>query len=163
MPGCRNRARSCIRWNGFPTKLIEAGSFDIPGDALAPLWLELFVPAGTPGGVYRGVISIAATGSAPLELPVEVKVWNFELPRRNIVPTLVNVWERDLQTFVKEGDAEGFIDLLDRYCTMLLEHRLNPVVLAHAGWSRRGCARRSIPTTGSKTAKSLRIWRPSTG
>lgn len=117
----------------IPDKLIEAGSFDIPGDALAPLWLELFVPAGTPGGVYRGVISIAATGSAPLELPVEVKVWNFELPRRNIVPTLVNVWERDLQTFVKEGDAEGFIDLLDRYCTMLLEHRLNPVVLAHAG------------------------------
>lgn len=62
-----------------------------------------------------------------------MKVWNFELPRRNIVPTLVNVWERDLQTYVPEGDAAGFVDLLDQYCTMLLEHRLNPVVLAHAG------------------------------
>ena len=77
--------------------------------------------------------SIAATGSGPWEVPVEVNVWNCELPRRNSVPTRVNVWERDLQTFVKEGDAEGFIDLLDRYCTMLLEHRLNPGVLAHAG------------------------------
>ena len=117
----------------IPDKLISGDTFDLPGDALAPLWLEVFVPAGTPGGVYRGALSVTAPGNPPLELPVEVKVWNFELPRRNIVPTLVNVWERDLQTSVPEGDAAGFVDLLDQYCTMLLEHRLNPVVLAHAG------------------------------
>ena len=117
----------------IPDKLISGDTFDLPGDALAPLWLEVFVPAGTPGGVYRGALSVTAPGNPPLELPVEVKVWNFELPRRNIVPTLVNVWERDLQTYVPEGDAAGFVDLLDQYCTMLLEHRLNPVVLAHAG------------------------------
>lgn len=125
----------------IPDKLITGNTFNIPGDVLAPLWLEVFVPTGTPGGIYRGALTITAPGNPSLELPVEVKVWNFELPQRNIAPSLVNVWERDLQTYVKPGDVDGFINLLDAYCMMLLEHRLNPIVLAHntlvAPWIRK--------------------------
>ena len=125
----------------IPDRLLELEPFEAGGDEPAVLWLEIFTPGRTPAGEYRGTIVLRQPDSPAFELPVRVKVWNFELPERNIVPSLVNVWERDLQSYVEEGDAEGFVALLDQYCSMLLEHRLNPVVLAHAGlvapWLRR--------------------------
>ncbi|MCZ7646833.1 MAG: carbohydrate-binding family 9-like protein [Planctomycetota bacterium] len=44
-------------------------------------WATLFVPPGTPSGVYKGVVSIASEHGQALELPLAVRVRAFELPR----------------------------------------------------------------------------------
>mgnify|MGYP005763885941 CR=1 FL=1 len=115
-----------------PDKLIARESYQLDGKKFLPLWLEVKSGADTVPGVYSGTIRITADNGKSLELPLEVKVYKFALPTRNIIPSIVSIWERDLQTYLLEGDAEGFMRLLTAYADMLVEHRLNPVVM-HQG------------------------------
>lgn len=125
----------------IPDRLLPATNFDLSAKPMTLLWLEVKAPHGTKSGIYRGNLKLKTVSGGELELPLQVKVWGFELPKRNIAPSLVNIWERDLQTYIKVGDTEKFIELLEAYAEMLLEHRLNPVIMAHhglvAGWLRK--------------------------
>ncbi len=116
----------------IPDKLISRESYQLAQKKFLPLWLEVKSGADVAPGVYSGEIKITANNGKELALPLEVKVYNFILPKRNIVPSIVSIWERDLQTYLQNGDVEGFMRLLTAYADMVLEHRLNPVVM-HQG------------------------------
>jgi hypothetical protein len=53
--------------------------FSVAPSTNQPVWIDLFVPRGTPAGVYNGNVTITADqGSATI--PVTLNVWAFELP-----------------------------------------------------------------------------------
>jgi Glycoside hydrolase 123 N-terminal domain/Glycoside hydrolase 123, catalytic domain len=60
--------------------------FDLPARETHGFWVDLYVPPDAKAGVYRGTYRVTGAGRRAVEVPVELTVWDFELPR---VPTLV--------------------------------------------------------------------------
>ena len=47
-----------------------------------PIWMDIFIPPGTPGGEYAGTIQVTCQGRPVKELILRLSVWNFSLPDR---------------------------------------------------------------------------------
>ena len=43
-------------------------------------WITVNVPAQTPAGIYKGKIVLKCTGATDINVPLELEVYNFELP-----------------------------------------------------------------------------------
>ena len=56
-------------------------SFDVPADAQQAAWVTVYVPTGTPAGVYRGALTVSARNAQSREVALELRVWDFTLPR----------------------------------------------------------------------------------
>lgn len=72
-----------LKTHGYwPDPILEfKKSFKVHRHDVQALWYGLRVPSGTEPGVYRGKAVIEADNASVVEVPVEVKVWNFELPK----------------------------------------------------------------------------------
>lgn len=112
----------------IPDRLEPADSFVRSGNDPFAIWLEVETPTGTPGGVYRGCLNLEEEGGASTRVCLEVHVCGFELPHENTVPTLVNLWERDILSYAC-GDPQRYLALIEKYCDLLVDHRLNPIYL----------------------------------
>ena len=128
----------------IPDRLEAAQAVAREGDGPFAVWLEVETPCGTPPGVYRGWIEISVEGGLRGRIRLEVRVFGFELPRENAVPTLVNLWDRDILSYA-DGDPKRFLALLESYCGMLVEHRMNPIYLHEADLIVDADARRCYP------------------
>lgn len=106
--------------------------FDLPANETHGFWVDIVVPAKTPPGEYRGTYRATAEGQKPVELPVSLTVWDFELPR---VSTLVTAFGspagrmRDYyRRRAKEGKDKEPADwaAVETQCALMLsEHRFN--------------------------------------
>lgn len=45
-----------------------------------PLWITLHVPYGTPAGLYRGQVTLHMNAAPAASRPIEVTVWDFDMP-----------------------------------------------------------------------------------
>ncbi|MEM9491991.1 MAG: glycoside hydrolase domain-containing protein, partial [Myxococcota bacterium] len=64
----------------------ELSSFSVRGDENQPLWMDIYIPRGTPAGTYQGAVRLSAEGGVA-EIPVTVTVWDLVLPGMNTVTT----------------------------------------------------------------------------
>lgn len=66
------------------TESIAIPSFEnnVPGQKVQALYVDLWIPHNTEPGIYDGVITVAANGTTPIEVPVELTVWDVTLPDR---------------------------------------------------------------------------------
>ena len=60
------------RRNAFPFKLSKNRN--------QPVWIDVFVPPSIPGGSYQGKVQVLIAGKTLLNIPVELEVWDFQLP-----------------------------------------------------------------------------------
>lgn len=67
------------RRNAFP--------FDLEPGRNQPLWIDLYVPPGTPPGRYRGEVRVSAAGEHRVAVPVSLRVWPFVLPSTSSLAT----------------------------------------------------------------------------
>lgn len=67
----------------------------VPSDGNLPLWLTINVPRSTRAGVYRGQVVIKGRKKTLAEIPLELKVYDFELPEFASFRTL---WGCDFMT-----------------------------------------------------------------
>jgi hypothetical protein len=58
--------------NAFPFELVMGRN--------QPVWIEVYIPRTTPPGRYRGEAQILVSDERKARIPLEVEVWNFELP-----------------------------------------------------------------------------------
>ncbi len=45
------------------------------------IWVDIYVPPGTPAGTYSGTVTISSTSAPSRSLPLELLVWGFDLPQ----------------------------------------------------------------------------------
>ena len=111
---------------------LRAMPFDLPANQTHGFWVDLYVPADTPPGDYRGVYRVTAEGGRNLEVPVTLTVWGFTLPA---TPTLVTAFGSPAQRMrdyyrqrAKAGEGPEPSDwrMVENQCSQLLsEHRFN--------------------------------------
>jgi hypothetical protein len=69
----------------------DAGQpFDVGADVNQPVFVDVYVPAGTTAGTYTGSIDVThvtASGGATASVPISVVVWNVDLPDMGSVRT----------------------------------------------------------------------------
>ena len=55
--------------------------FDLPAGETHGFWVDIYIPPGTPAGLYQGRYRLLAADGRQAEIPVRLKVWEFDLPR----------------------------------------------------------------------------------
>ena len=90
-----------------------------------PVWVDVLIPTGTPGGIYNGTISVTQHGTLLETLGVQVEVYNFSLPDETHLITYVNISKGELSRFYNKSAASPEIEQLTRnYFEFLNAHRM---------------------------------------
>jgi hypothetical protein len=90
-----------------------------------PLWLTVYVPYGTPAGVYKGTLTLR-TSRGVLTVPLEVTVYDFDLPRVPSLRSGFGVSAERIFQYHKPRTDEQKRELWDRYMQAFRRARLSP-------------------------------------
>jgi hypothetical protein len=111
---------------------LQAVPFDLPAEQTHGFWVDLHVPEGTPAGEYHGTYRVTSASEGPVEVPVTLTVWGFDLPRVSTFQTAFGSPAQQLRGYYAERAKAGKETepadwaAVDRQCAQLLsEHRLD--------------------------------------
>ena len=126
-------------WVGWwPDPLMPLEPTDVAADQIQPLWVTVYAPPGTPAGTYRGTITVASKNAGSADVPLEVEVWDYDLPLRGTFKTAIAIWPlRDIAKWYgfevppNRFDSPQTIprEFRLRMYDFLLSHRVNPSTL----------------------------------
>jgi len=87
-----------------------------------PVWIEIHVPRNASAGDYRGTLTVTG-GAKPVDLPVELHVWDFEVPeeRHQSVVTWWNLHARGMKKI--EPYSNEYWNRLKNFAEFVVEHR----------------------------------------
>ncbi len=118
----------------FADPLMPERRFDCPAGVNTPLWCMVSVPRDAKPGVYAGTLTLSAqAGMRPVAIPLELTVWDFELPRENSCRT---AYAFDTAFLSQQLVARKDLDpdtLLRAYMRFFAEHRVSPRYLPSLG------------------------------
>jgi hypothetical protein len=108
-----------------PDPLPPFKPFTAAGGRCAPTWFTVYVPPRTPAGRYTGALVMKSSDAEPVNLTIEVTVYDFDLP---VTPALKTDFGFRPETAVETAKAQGGttapLELIGRYVTNAFEHRV---------------------------------------
>lgn len=90
-----------------------------------PLWITFFAPTDLKGGKYLTELTLK-TGDSTVVVPIQVSVFNFELPRETHLKSAFGLGAQTLNPFhhlTNQADKEA---VLESYLQNFAEHRISP-------------------------------------
>jgi len=106
-----------------PDPLLPVSKFSVPSGGYEVFWLNLMVPEGSLPGTYRGSARVEYQGSGKLEIPISLKVWGFDLPKRSTLRTAFPMFEGEIEKFYGEPLTRERRWL---YYDFMLKRRISP-------------------------------------
>ena len=102
-------------------------SVEVAKGMVQPLWLTVYVPPGTPAGVYVGLVAVEGESmdgqeTEPKGIKVILEVLDFDLPVQQHLRTIWGMTEANWSRFYKDRYDETFAQ---KYVDLLLEHRVS--------------------------------------
>lgn len=99
-----------------------------------PVWVTVYVPPGARPGDYVGAVRVTPTNQEPIEIPLKLHVWDFELPREPFLQTAVELYTGWIWRFYQqhpESNEDGLppMEIYLNFLRSMLEHRLSPYSL----------------------------------
>ena len=92
-----------------------------------PLWVDVFIPAGTSPGTYTGTLRVTQNGKLLETVNVELQVYNFSLPEETHLITYMNISKNWLARFYnKQADSPEMEKLTQTYYDFLYANRMEP-------------------------------------
>jgi len=95
---------------------------DVRAGEHVAFWVDVSTSPQTPAGDYEGTITVTAADCAPLALRLNVRVWNFELPKGT---HLRNAFTYDENGVKRIYGDRWTRELAYKYYDLILDHRLN--------------------------------------
>ena len=90
-----------------------------------PVWVDVFIPSGTPKGIYKGTITVTLFDKVIENLGVEVEVYGFTLPEETHLITYINISKGEIARFYNKPVSSPDIDQLSlNYFEFLSSHRM---------------------------------------
>jgi hypothetical protein len=108
--------------DGYAGEKRAAFPFDVPAGETRAIWVELFVPSDAKPGVHRGKILLR--GGVTAEVPVELTVHRFKLPKTSSIPVTFGISGNALPKAHHRPDSD-MARLLQRYAVAALRHRIS--------------------------------------
>jgi hypothetical protein len=91
-----------------------------------PFWVDVFVPKDAAAGLYKGAVTV--DGLAPVEIPIELKVWDFALPDMPTVKSHFGGMGRAAAAHKMKPSDDAFRPIEMRYLEACAAHRITPDV-----------------------------------
>jgi hypothetical protein len=123
-------AVSRVGW--WPDPLLPAGRFDVPAGRVQPLWLNVHVPAEARPGLYRGSVTLRLADNQAQSVPLEVRVWNFAIPKQQHLETCFLLRPEEMQKFYKLPAVP--IEMYEQWIDFCLEHRISLMLCEWPGF-----------------------------
>ena len=101
------------------------GAFDLPADRNHPLWIVVHAPRDAKPGVYKGLLRLDGANWG-FVYPVELEVYNFEIPERMRLQTAFGFSPNMLKAYHHPGNDEEFRRIVDLYYQDFAAHRISP-------------------------------------
>ncbi len=124
---------------GLPDALPGPKPFTADGPGNWPIWLEVYVPPGTPPGNYSAPVTVHTdAGDLPAEL--QLHVWDFDVPVKQSLRTSTTIygpsgWNDEINEWFGEMDYGQFIDdWRPLVAEMLARYRLCPSLLYYPAY-----------------------------
>ncbi|MEZ4266454.1 MAG: DUF4091 domain-containing protein [Myxococcota bacterium] len=117
--------------NAFP--------FDVPAGESRAVWVDVFVPPGTPPGGYTGAVTVTGEGIGTVVVPVQLHVRAFELPSTASLKSAYGMgWDDACEahhgSYEKCGYDAGIEKYHILYARAALDHRISlETVVYHFG------------------------------
>jgi Domain of unknown function (DUF4091) len=121
--------------NAFPFQLTKHRN--------QPVWVEVYVPPHTPAGSYHGEVQVSIAGERRISIPVDLEVWNFDLPSTSSLVTTFGFSGNTAvrQHFGRYTSDKDIADITSLYQKSGLWHRItmdgssgsHPLVVSSGG------------------------------
>jgi hypothetical protein len=90
-----------------------------------PVWVDVYIPTGTPKGIYTGTITITRFDKVIETLNVDVEVYGFSLPEETHLITYMNLSKGEISRFYnQQASNPAMEETIQNYFTFLYEHRM---------------------------------------
>jgi len=116
----------------LPHARFSALPFDLPAHQTHGFLVDVYVPPTAKPGLYRAVCRVTGRNQQTREIPVELTVWDFALPRVPALQTALGSPADRMRAYYRKRAKEGKEkepadwDLVETQCAQLLsEHRIN--------------------------------------
>ena len=112
----------------IPLEYDDLNSVDIPAEKNQGFWITVTAPKGQPSGIYTATVTVTHD-SGVINIPVEIEVWDFELPEEIPFEGYYCIWMWSLwNTLSATGSDEGedYYETFEQYFDFFLEYRMNP-------------------------------------
>jgi len=88
------------------------------------IWLTVYVPEGTPQGIYRGKITLIPANLPSVGIPVKLRVRDFAIPRESSLPTSFWLHPEWMQQFYLMDSVPA--EFYKRFADFTGKYRLGP-------------------------------------
>ncbi len=101
-----------------------------------PIWLEVYVPPGTPAGDYAAPV-VVRTDQGDLRVQLRLHVWDFAVPVKQHLRTSTTIygpwgWRKDIKRWYGDMNYNQFINQWrPKIVKLLARYRLSPSALRH--------------------------------
>jgi len=114
----------------WPDPLLESELPRIKPEEVGSIWIEIYTPPDIPAGEYQGEIKIITSNSHPALFKIHLRVWNFTLPKKQVVYTCT--WMslkhiREAYQADQYGRAICGEEMYRKYLDCFLQHKINPI------------------------------------
>ncbi|MCD6505185.1 DUF4091 domain-containing protein [Candidatus Poribacteria bacterium] len=100
------------------------GHLKLKKDRNQPLWITVKVPKGCPPGDYTGKLIVKPRGTAPVEVPIGLHVYDFSLSDETHTRTAYGVGVNRLFHGIKTAEQEAKV--FEFYMRTFARHRVSP-------------------------------------
>ncbi len=109
----------------WPDPLLPPQRFNVAAGQRQPLWFTVEVPPSARPGLYRGQVKIAA-GELAAQVPVELRVLPFRLPRPGTLSTAFGIYLWSVAYWWYKTSQDMPMTEYARWCEFLGRYRLAP-------------------------------------
>ena len=107
----------------------DGGKIAVPAGVNQPFWIRVKVPAGMAKGVHRATVRVeieTAAGTETDEVPLEVEVYGFSLPKETTCRTSfgLSIWAANAYHRLRTAEDRRTVERL--YRESMAAHRLSP-------------------------------------
>ena len=105
----------------WPDPLLPPRSFDVKSGQVQPVWINLRTPVDAKAGVYRGKVSVRSAEGRQ-SVPLELRVWDFAVPKQQHLATCFVMRPNQLQRFYKLPKVP--LEMYEQWIDFCLDHRI---------------------------------------
>lgn len=108
----------------WPDPLLPPKPFVVKAGEVQPIWLSVRVPHDAKPGLYHGVVKVVQRGFFwPVSLPLELRVWDFAIPKQQHLETCFLLRPDELARFY--GLKSVPIEMFDAWMDFCLDRRIS--------------------------------------
>ena len=144
-----------VQW--WPVPILDfMDNVDVPKSEVQPLWVTIQTREDTPSGLYSGTIEVSADALETKTMRLNVKVWDFAIPKEQ---HLLTVWGNVEDAFQKVYGERYNEQMAREMFDFFIDHRLavNTLYAQQAAGNPQAGAFVGYPTL-SDPAELRRLW-----